>query len=99
MSAASPSVVASSSPVTPGSSRSSRSLVVPRPAAPWPMGGTRVPSSRPCFRHLDRTLAIKVLSPNLTRDAQLVLRFQREARALASLVHQHRGHPRHGQPG
>jgi hypothetical protein len=57
MSAASPSVVASSSPVTPGSSRSSRSLVVPRPAAPWPMGGTRVPSSRSCFRDLDRTLA------------------------------------------
>ncbi len=37
--------------------------------------------------HLDRILAIKVLSPNLARDAQLVQRFQREARALAKLVH------------
>jgi serine/threonine protein kinase len=37
--------------------------------------------------HLDRTLAIKVLAPQLARDRQLVARFQREARALAQLDH------------
>ncbi len=37
--------------------------------------------------HLDRTLAIKVLAPNLARDAHLVQRFHREARALAKLQH------------
>ena len=39
--------------------------------------------------HLDRVLAIKVLAPNLARDAQLVQRFHREARALAQLEHPH----------
>ena len=34
-----------------------RSLVVPRSAAPWPLGGTRVPSASSCFHDLDRTLA------------------------------------------
>ncbi len=39
--------------------------------------------------HLDRVLAIKVLAPRLSKDAALVQRFQREARALARLSHPH----------
>jgi serine/threonine-protein kinase len=36
---------------------------------------------------LDRVVAIKVLAPELSRDAAFVQRFQREARAVASLSH------------
>jgi DNA-binding response OmpR family regulator/HEAT repeat protein/predicted Ser/Thr protein kinase len=36
---------------------------------------------------LDREVALKVLSENLTRNETFVARFQREARAAASLVH------------
>ena len=39
--------------------------------------------------HLDRDLAIKVLSPRFARDANLVNRFHREAKALAQLQHPH----------
>ena len=37
----------------------------------------------------DRTVAIKVLSPQLAREAQFTERFQREARSMARLQHPH----------
>ena len=37
---------------------------------------------------LDREVAIKVLSPNLSADPALAERFDREARALAAISHQ-----------
>ena len=37
--------------------------------------------------NLDRLVAIKVLAPNLVRDSDLVARFEREARLVASLSH------------
>jgi serine/threonine-protein kinase len=40
-------------------------------------------------RTLERTVALKVLSPDLARDREAVLRFQREAYAAASLRHPH----------
>ncbi len=36
---------------------------------------------------LDRTVALKVLAPALTSNEQFLRRFQREARALANLIH------------
>jgi serine/threonine protein kinase/Tfp pilus assembly protein PilF len=36
---------------------------------------------------LDRDVAIKVLSPSLSQDAQALARFQREAKAIAALSH------------
>src|SRR5260221_8546069 len=36
---------------------------------------------------LDRLVAIKVLAPDVKVDAEIVLRFEREARAQARLVH------------
>jgi len=36
---------------------------------------------------LERQVAIKVLPPDMTRDAQLVTRFQREAKTAARLDH------------
>jgi eukaryotic-like serine/threonine-protein kinase len=41
--------------------------------------------------HLDRDVAIKLLSPVFTADAGRVARFEREARILASLNHPHIG--------
>jgi serine/threonine protein kinase len=41
--------------------------------------------------HLDRDVAIKLLSPAFTGDAERVARFEREARILASLNHPHIG--------
>jgi DNA-binding response OmpR family regulator/tRNA A-37 threonylcarbamoyl transferase component Bud32 len=38
-------------------------------------------------RHLDRKVAIKVLSRDLARDPEALARFKREARAVASLTH------------
>lgn len=38
---------------------------------------------------LDRTVAIKILSPNLPADPELRQRFHREARAIAALSHPH----------
>lgn len=38
-------------------------------------------------RRMDRTVALKVLSPEATRSAELVARFQREAKAAARLEH------------
>ena len=38
---------------------------------------------------LDRSVAIKVLPAKLSQDAQLRLRFEREARAISSLTHPH----------
>jgi serine/threonine protein kinase len=38
---------------------------------------------------LDRTVAIKILPAALARNAQLKLRFEREARAISSLAHPH----------
>jgi len=38
---------------------------------------------------LDRTVAIKVLPPQLAADPQLRERFEREARAISSLQHPH----------
>src|SRR5882724_6333100 len=38
---------------------------------------------------LDRTVAIKVLSPQLAADPDLQARFEREARAVSSLNHPH----------
>jgi serine/threonine-protein kinase len=38
---------------------------------------------------LDRTVAIKVLTPNVAADAELRVRFEREARAIAALDHPH----------
>ena len=38
---------------------------------------------------LDRVVAIKVLSPHLTSDAQFRARFEREARTVAALTHPH----------
>ncbi|MBA3710799.1 MAG: serine/threonine protein kinase, partial [Planctomycetes bacterium] len=40
-------------------------------------------------KHLDRVVALKVLAPDLGRDAAFVERFAREARALARLNHPH----------
>ena len=40
-------------------------------------------------RRLDRVVAIKVLSPHLTNDAQFRARLDREARAIAALTHPH----------
>src|SRR5262249_10239250 len=39
--------------------------------------------------HLDRLVAVKVLSPELGRDPAFAERFTREARALAKLSHPH----------
>ena len=38
---------------------------------------------------LDRTVAIKVLPPDLAKDAQFRARFDREARAISQLTHPH----------
>lgn len=38
---------------------------------------------------LDRSVAIKILPPEFARDAQLKLRFEREARAISQLEHPH----------
>ena len=38
---------------------------------------------------LDRSVAIKVLAPDLAGDADLRARFEREARAVAALDHPH----------
>jgi serine/threonine protein kinase len=38
---------------------------------------------------LDRTVAIKVLAPELSADPELRQRFEREARAVAALNHPH----------
>jgi serine/threonine protein kinase len=38
-------------------------------------------------RHMDRHVAIKVLSPKLTKNADLLKRFRREMKALAALDH------------
>lgn len=38
---------------------------------------------------LDRTVAIKILPPELSRDTALKQRFEREARAISSLSHPH----------
>jgi Tol biopolymer transport system component len=40
---------------------------------------------------LGRDVAIKILSPQITADADALMRFEREARALASLNHPHIG--------
>ena len=40
---------------------------------------------------LGRDVALKILSPSFTSDADRVARFQREARLLASLNHRHIG--------
>ena len=37
--------------------------------------------------NLDRLVAVKILAPNLVRDSDLVARFEREARLVASLSH------------
>ncbi|MCA9048008.1 MAG: protein kinase, partial [Planctomycetaceae bacterium] len=38
-------------------------------------------------QHMDRHVAIKVLSPKLTKNADLLKRFRREVKALAALSH------------
>jgi serine/threonine protein kinase len=38
---------------------------------------------------LDRTVAVKVLSAELAANAQLRIRFQREAKSISSLNHPH----------
>jgi serine/threonine-protein kinase len=38
-------------------------------------------------RRLDRTVAIKVMSPSLREDAEARARFMREAKAVAALAH------------
>ena len=48
---------------------------------------------------LGRTVAIKLLRPDLARDPQFQARFKREAQAVAALNHPvHRGHLRHRRP-
>ena len=42
-------------------------------------------------RHLDRDVAIKILPPLFTRDADRLARFEREAKILAALNHPHIG--------
>jgi serine/threonine protein kinase len=40
-------------------------------------------------RVLGRTVAIKVMRPELASDAEFLARFRREARAAAGVVHEH----------
>jgi len=40
-------------------------------------------------RHLDRLVAIKILSPSIAQDPAFAERFAREARAMAMLSHPH----------
>jgi serine/threonine protein kinase len=42
-------------------------------------------------RHLDRDVAIKILPPLFTKDADRLVRFEREAKILAALNHPHIG--------
>ena len=45
---------------------------------------------------LDRSVAIKVLLPQVTADPDLKQRFEREARTVAALNHPHAGVPEEG---
>ena len=59
------------------------------PHRPVPRRGGMGQVDRATDTRLNRTVAIKVLPPTLTTDAQSRARFDREAKAIASLTHAH----------
>jgi len=81
-------------PVRPGGSAEPTLSGSAVPAIPDPLVGTLVDGRMATVyeavdTRLDRTVALKVMSPALAEDAEFIARFRREARAAAQLSHPH----------